>query len=227
MWFGIFHPIDSKTNTCCPGNVLLSGLVTVPCTFVLLRPGLSGWGLSVSPWASEPVLPHAEMGPSQLWLWLKRLMIFLQVAMEVAVGKLLMTLFPERVKQNILAMGQKTGMARNPRFTPENWVPTFFSIPYFWFILKVRWQRLEDRAEYGRLAPNCTVVRLSGQKCNIWDFIQGQLRGLEQWGRVERMGRGEAPNFVALLQMLPRGFLSCSSVELTQVFPRLTFLHAN
>ncbi|GAB1288713.1 Iodothyronine deiodinase [Apodemus speciosus] len=111
-----------------------------------------------------------------LWLWLKRLVIFLQVALEVAVGKVLMTLFPERVKQNILAMGQKTGMARNPRFTPDNWVPTFFSIQYFWFVLKVRWQRLEDRAEFGGLAPNCTVVRLSGQKCNIWDFIQGFKR---------------------------------------------------
>lgn len=86
---------------------------------------------------------------------------------------MLMTLFPERVKQNILAMGQKTGMARNPRFAPDNWVPTFFSIQYFWFILKVRWQRMEDRAEYGGLAPNSSVVRLSGQKCKIWDFIQG------------------------------------------------------
>lgn len=96
-----------------------------------------------------------------------------KVALEVAVGKVLMTLFPGRVKQSILAMGQKTGMARNPRFAPDNWVPTFFSIQYFWFVLKVRWQRLEDRAEFGGLAPNCTVVCLSGQKCNIWDFIQG------------------------------------------------------
>lgn len=120
------------------------------------------------------------MGLPQLWLWLKRLVIFLQVALEVAVGKVLMTLFPGRVKQSILAMGQKTGMASNPRFTPDNWVPTFFSIQYFWFVLKVRWQRLEDRAEFGGLAPNCTVVCLSGHKCNIWDFIQGQLRGSEQ-----------------------------------------------
>ncbi|XP_021017118.1 type I iodothyronine deiodinase isoform X2 [Mus caroli] len=112
------------------------------------------------------------MGLPQLWLWLKRLVIFLQVALEVAVGKVLMTLFPGRVKQSILAMGQKTGMARNPRFAPDNWVPTFFGIQYFWFVLKVRWQRLEDRAEFGGLAPNCTVVCLSGQKCNIWDFIQ-------------------------------------------------------
>ncbi|XP_049992187.1 type I iodothyronine deiodinase isoform X4 [Alexandromys fortis] len=112
------------------------------------------------------------MGLPWLWLWLKRLGIFLQVAVEVAVGKVLMTLFPERARRNILAMGEKTGMARNPRFSPDNWVPTFFSIQYFWFVLKVRWQRLEDRAELGGLAPNCTVIRLSGQKCNIWDFIQ-------------------------------------------------------
>ncbi|ERE83004.1 type I iodothyronine deiodinase [Cricetulus griseus] len=121
---------------------------------------------------AESVLALAEMGLSWLGLWLKRLGIFLQVAVEVAVGKVFMMLFPERAKQNILAMGQKTGMARNPLFSPDNWVPTFFSIQYFWFVLKVRWQRLEDRAEYGGLAPNCTVVRLSGQKCNIWDFIQ-------------------------------------------------------
>lgn len=128
------------------------------------------------------------MGLPWLWLWLKRLGIFLQVAVEVAVGKVLMTLFPERARRNILAMGKKTGMARNPRFSPDNWVPTFFSIQYFWFVLKVRWQRLEDRAELGGLAPNCTVIRLSGQKCNIWDFIQGQqAEGLEQGGQwVER-----------------------------------------
>uniref|UniRef100_A0A8C6RRZ9 Iodothyronine deiodinase n=1 Tax=Nannospalax galili TaxID=1026970 RepID=A0A8C6RRZ9_NANGA len=113
------------------------------------------------------------MGLTRLGLWLKRLCILLQVAVEVAVGKVLMTLFPERVKQNILAMGQQTGMARNPQFTHDNWIPTFFGIQYFWFILKVRWQRLEDMAEYGGLAPNCPVVHLSGQKSNIWDFMQG------------------------------------------------------
>ncbi|KAK7798637.1 hypothetical protein U0070_002728, partial [Myodes glareolus] len=132
---------------------------------------LSGAPL-VCPSISKSALPLAEMGLPWLWLWLKRLGIFLQVAVEVAVGKVLMTLFPERAKRNILAMGQKTGMTRNPRFSPDNWVPTFFSIQYFWFVLKVRWQRLEDRAELGGLAPNCTVIRLSGQKCNIWDFIQ-------------------------------------------------------
>ncbi|KAM4872792.1 type I iodothyronine deiodinase isoform 2-T2 [Thomomys bottae] len=113
-----------------------------------------------------------EMGLSRPGLWLKRLWIFLQVVVEVAVGKMLMILFPERVKKNILAMGQKTGMTRNPRFSPDNWVPTFFSIQYFWFLLKVRWQRLEDKAVQGGLAPNCSVIRLSGQSCSIWDFMQ-------------------------------------------------------
>uniref|UniRef100_A0A8D2AK38 Iodothyronine deiodinase n=1 Tax=Sciurus vulgaris TaxID=55149 RepID=A0A8D2AK38_SCIVU len=112
------------------------------------------------------------MGPLRAGLWLKKLWILLQVAVEVAMGKVLMTLFPERAKQNILAMGQKTGMTRNPQFSPDNWVPTFFSTQYFWFVLKVRWQRLEDKAELGGLAPNCPVIRLSGQKCNIWDFMQ-------------------------------------------------------
>uniref|UniRef100_A0A8D2H9C6 Iodothyronine deiodinase n=2 Tax=Urocitellus parryii TaxID=9999 RepID=A0A8D2H9C6_UROPR len=112
------------------------------------------------------------MGLLRPGLWLKKLWILLLVIVEVAMGKVLMTLFPERATQNILAMGQKTGMTRNPQFSPDNWVPTFFSIQYFWFVLKVRWQRLEDKAELGALAPNCPVIRLSGEKCNIWDFIQ-------------------------------------------------------
>lgn len=161
------------------------------------------------------------MGLSQLWLWLKRLLIFLQVALEVATGKVLMTLFPERVKQNILAMGQKTGMTRNPRFAPDNWVPTFFSIQYFWFVLKVRWQRLEDRAEYGGLAPNCTVVCLSGQKCNVWDFIQGQLRGSAQSsgdGLGGEVGQ-KATIFLSPIQLLlGNGLSSCSVGEFAQVF---------
>ena len=110
-------------------------------------------------------------------LWLKRLWVLFQVGLHVAMGKVLLTLFPGRVKQNILAMSEKTGMAKNPHFSYENWIPTFFSAQYFWFILKVRWQRLEDMTEQGGLAPNCPVVRLSGQRCNIWDFMQGQEAG--------------------------------------------------
>uniref|UniRef100_F7IF84 Iodothyronine deiodinase n=1 Tax=Callithrix jacchus TaxID=9483 RepID=F7IF84_CALJA len=105
-------------------------------------------------------------------LWLKRLWVLLEVAVHVAVGKVLLTLFPDRVKKNILAMGDKTGMTRNPNFSHDNWIPTFFSTQYFWFVLKVRWQRLEDTTELGGLAPNCPVVHLSGQRCNIWDFMQ-------------------------------------------------------
>uniref|UniRef100_A0A8B9W6B7 Iodothyronine deiodinase n=1 Tax=Bos mutus grunniens TaxID=30521 RepID=A0A8B9W6B7_BOSMU len=113
------------------------------------------------------------MGLPSPGLWLKRLWVLFQVALHVAIGKVLLTLFPRRVKQNILAMGEKTGMTRNPHFSHENWIPTFFSTQYFWFILKVRWQRLEDMTEQGGLAPNCPVVRLSGERCSIWDFMQG------------------------------------------------------
>ncbi|XP_037356460.1 type I iodothyronine deiodinase isoform X2 [Talpa occidentalis] len=105
-------------------------------------------------------------------LWLKRLWVLLQVALHVAMGKILLTLFPRRVKQQLLARSQKTGMTKNPHFSYENWGPTFFSTQYFWFILKVYWQRLEDSTKQGGLAPNCPVVCLSGQTCNIWDFMQ-------------------------------------------------------
>ncbi|CAK6441124.1 unnamed protein product [Pipistrellus nathusii] len=108
------------------------------------------------------------MGLLQPGLWLKRLWILVQVALHVTLGKVQLKLFPGRVKQHILAMNRK-----NPHFSYDNWAPTLFSTQYFWFVLKVRWQRLEDKAEEGGLAPNCPVVRLSGQRCNIWDFMQG------------------------------------------------------
>ncbi|XP_035882021.1 type I iodothyronine deiodinase isoform X2 [Phyllostomus discolor] len=108
------------------------------------------------------------MGLVQPGLWLKKLWVLLQVVLHVALGKVQLKLFPKRVKQRILAMNGK-----NPHFSYENWVPTLFGIQYFWFLLKVRWQRLEDKTEEGGLAPNCPVVRLSGQTCNIWDFMQG------------------------------------------------------
>ena len=113
------------------------------------------------------------MGLAQAGLWLKKLWVLLQVVLHVALGKVQLKLFPRRVKQHILAMNRK-----NPHFSYENWVPTLFSIQYFWFLLKVRWQRLEDKTEEGGLAPNCPVVRLSGQMCNIWDFMQGQEAGI-------------------------------------------------
>uniref|UniRef100_A0A2I3H3H2 Iodothyronine deiodinase 1 n=1 Tax=Nomascus leucogenys TaxID=61853 RepID=A0A2I3H3H2_NOMLE len=57
------------------------------------------------------------MGLPQAGLWLKRLWVLLEVAVHVVVGKVLLILFPDRVKRNILAMGEKTGMTRNPHFT--------------------------------------------------------------------------------------------------------------
>ncbi|XP_016075297.1 PREDICTED: type I iodothyronine deiodinase isoform X2 [Miniopterus natalensis] len=107
------------------------------------------------------------MGLPQPGLWLKKLWVLLQVALHVILGKVQLKLFPRRVKQHILAMNRK-----NPHFSYDNWVPTLFGTQYFWFILKVRWQRLEDKTEEGGLAPNCPVVCLSGQRCNIWDFMQ-------------------------------------------------------
>nr|XP_023405334.1 type I iodothyronine deiodinase isoform X1 [Loxodonta africana] len=104
------------------------------------------------------------MGLPQPGLWLKRLWIFLKVALHVAMGKVLLILFPGRVKKNILA--------QNPHFAYDMWGSTLFSIPYFWFILKVYWQRLEDKTEEGGPAPDCPVVCLSGQRCNISDFMQ-------------------------------------------------------
>nr|XP_060482848.1 type I iodothyronine deiodinase isoform X4 [Panthera onca] len=108
------------------------------------------------------------MGLPQAGLWLRRLWVLFQVALQVAVGKVFLILFPSRVKQHIVAMNRK-----NPHFSYDNWAPTLYSVQYFWFVLKVRWQRLEDRTEPGGLAPNCPVIRLSGQRCSIWDFMKG------------------------------------------------------
>uniref|UniRef100_G3TD35 Iodothyronine deiodinase n=1 Tax=Loxodonta africana TaxID=9785 RepID=G3TD35_LOXAF len=124
-------------------------LLAVTCLSIGHRPG------------SDPT----EMGLPQPGLWLKRLWIFLKVALHVAMGKVLLILFPGRVKKNILA--------QNPHFAYDMWGSTLFSIPYFWFILKVYWQRLEDKTEEGGPAPDCPVVCLSGQRCNISDFMQG------------------------------------------------------
>ncbi|XP_039094942.1 type I iodothyronine deiodinase isoform X2 [Hyaena hyaena] len=107
------------------------------------------------------------MGLPWVGLWLRRLWVLLQVALHVAVGKVCLILFPTRVKQHIMAMNRK-----NPHFSYDNWAPTLYGMQYFRFVLKVRWQRLEDRTEPGGLAPNCPVVRLSGQQCSIWDFMQ-------------------------------------------------------
>ncbi|XP_043430980.1 type I iodothyronine deiodinase isoform X3 [Prionailurus bengalensis] len=107
------------------------------------------------------------MGLPRAGLWLRRLWVLFQVALQVAVGKVFLILFPSRVKQHIVAMNRK-----NPHFSYDNWAPTLYSVQYFWFVLKVRWQRLEDRTEPGGLAPNCPVVRLSGQRCSIWDFMK-------------------------------------------------------
>lgn len=207
-WFGIFHCIDRKADT-CPGTFLLSrvGFVHPAPLFSSAQYRLAVSSLPTGLRASSGC---AEMGLPGPGLWLKRFWVLLQVVVHVAVGKVCLILFPERVKQHILAMNQK-----NPHFSYDNWAPTFYSMQYFWFVLKVRWQRLEDRTEPGGLAPNCPVVQLSGQRCNIWDFMHGEetvanLRcawngGVEVGGEVGWEVRN-SPTLAALLF----GFLSSS-----------------
>lgn len=167
-WFGTFHSIDRKANSFGPGTFLLSGVgYSHPAPlFSSAQCGPAAASLLSGLRASSGC---AEMGLPWPGLWLKRLWVLLQVALHVAVGKVQLILCPRRVKQHIVAMNRK-----NPAFSYDNWVPTLYSTQYFWFILKVRWQRLEDTTEEGGLAPNCPVVCLSGRSCNIWDFMQGQ-----------------------------------------------------
>uniref|UniRef100_G3VZ61 Iodothyronine deiodinase n=1 Tax=Sarcophilus harrisii TaxID=9305 RepID=G3VZ61_SARHA len=108
------------------------------------------------------------LGTTDMW----RLWVLLQVAWHVAVGKVQKILFPERMKRNLLS--QRININQNPAFEYKDWGPTFFSIQYFFFVLKVRWQHLEDQALQGGLAPNSPVVTLSGESRRIWDFMNGQ-----------------------------------------------------
>uniref|UniRef100_A0A8C4VBU1 Iodothyronine deiodinase n=1 Tax=Falco tinnunculus TaxID=100819 RepID=A0A8C4VBU1_FALTI len=104
--------------------------------------------------------------------FLQKILILLHVTMCVVVGKTLMILFPNAMKRYILKLGEKSRMNENPKFSYENWGPTFFSFKYLLFVLKVKWKRLEDEALEGHPAPNTPVVTLSGEVCRLFDFVQ-------------------------------------------------------
>ncbi|KFV74511.1 hypothetical protein N307_09021, partial [Dryobates pubescens] len=104
---------------------------------------------------------------------LQKLLILLQVTASVVVGKTLLTLFPNAMKRYILKLGEKSRMNKNPKFSYENWGPTFFSFKYLLFVLKVKWKRLEDEAYEGHPAPNTPVVTLNGEVCQLLDFMRG------------------------------------------------------
>lgn len=104
----------------------------------------------------------------------QKIWIFLQVCLCTALGKLFMFLFPATVKSYILRQGEKSSMGMNPKFSFENWGPTFFSFPYLLFVLKVKWKRLEDEAFQGCPAPNTPVIDLGGEVHHILDFMQGK-----------------------------------------------------
>ncbi|NXI54177.1 IOD1 deiodinase, partial [Chloroceryle aenea] len=103
---------------------------------------------------------------------LQKILILLHVTTCVVVGKTLMTLFPNAMKRYILKQGEKSRMNTNPKFSYENWGPTFFSFKYLLFVLKVKWKRLEDEAYEGCPAPNTPVVTSNGEVCHIFDFMQ-------------------------------------------------------
>ncbi|NWI67114.1 IOD1 deiodinase, partial [Todus mexicanus] len=103
---------------------------------------------------------------------LQKILILLHVTMCVVVGKTLMILFPNAMKRYILKQGEKSRMNSNPKFSYENWGPTFFSFKYLLFVLKVKWKRLEDEAHEGLAAPNTPVVTSSGEVRHLFDFMQ-------------------------------------------------------
>ncbi|KGL76208.1 hypothetical protein N309_00884, partial [Tinamus guttatus] len=103
---------------------------------------------------------------------LQKILILLHVTACVVVGKTLLILFPEAMKRYILKLGEKSSMNNNPKFSYENWGPTFFSFKYLLFVLKVRWKRLEDEAYEGHPAPNTPVVTSNGEVRQLLDFMQ-------------------------------------------------------
>ncbi|NXO02048.1 IOD1 deiodinase, partial [Rhinopomastus cyanomelas] len=103
---------------------------------------------------------------------LQKLLILLHVTVCTVVGKTAMILFPNTMKTYILRLGEKSRMNENPKFSYENWGPTFFSFKYLLFVLKVKWKRLEDEAYEGQPAPNTPVVTSGGEVCHICDFMQ-------------------------------------------------------
>ncbi|OXB64585.1 hypothetical protein ASZ78_016037 [Callipepla squamata] len=103
---------------------------------------------------------------------LRKLLILLDVTLCVVVGKTMMILFPDATKRYILKLGEKSRMNQNPKFSYENWGPTFFSFQYLLFVLKVKWKRLEDEAYEGHPAPNTPVVALNGDTRHIFSFMR-------------------------------------------------------
>ncbi|NXN51581.1 IOD1 deiodinase, partial [Rynchops niger] len=103
---------------------------------------------------------------------LQKILILLHVTMCVIVGKTLMILFPSAMKRYILKQGEKSRMNTNPKFSYENWGPTFFSFKYLLFVLKVKWKRLEDEAYEGHPAPNTPVVTVNGEVRHLLDFMR-------------------------------------------------------
>lgn len=111
-------------------------------------------------------------------LLLQKALVLLHVTASVVVGKTLMVLFPNTMKRHILKQGEKSRMNQNPKFSYENWGPTFFSFQYLLFVLKVKWKRLEDEAYEGRPAPNTPVVTSQGDIRHLFDFMRGQSSSL-------------------------------------------------
>ncbi|CAM5162688.1 unnamed protein product [Natator depressus] len=103
---------------------------------------------------------------------IQKTLILLYVSLCVAVGKMLMILFPEMMKRYILKQGQKSSIGINPKFSYENWGPTFFSLKYLLFVLKVKWKKLEDEAFEGHNAPNTPVANFRDEMHHILDFMQ-------------------------------------------------------
>nr|DBA17953.1 TPA: hypothetical protein GDO54_016256 [Pyxicephalus adspersus] len=105
--------------------------------------------------------------------YVQKALIFCSLFLYVAVGRLLMFLFPKTMASVLKSRFEMTG-AHVPKFQYEDWGPTVFTFKFLWSVLQIMWLRLEDEAFLGGAAPNTPVVDLDGELHYIWDYLKGQ-----------------------------------------------------
>uniref|UniRef100_A0A4W3ID65 Iodothyronine deiodinase n=4 Tax=Callorhinchus milii TaxID=7868 RepID=A0A4W3ID65_CALMI len=106
-------------------------------------------------------------------VYMQTVLLLVCICVRVAVGRVMLTLFPATTRRLELRNGLKTTMTLNPRFRFEDWGPSMFSLSSLRAVTTSIIANSGDRAFPGQPAPDTTLIDLDNTAHTIRSFIRG------------------------------------------------------
>uniref|UniRef100_A0A8C4S4X1 Iodothyronine deiodinase n=3 Tax=Erpetoichthys calabaricus TaxID=27687 RepID=A0A8C4S4X1_ERPCA len=102
----------------------------------------------------------------------KYVLTFILLLLQLLVFRLIALICPGIAKNILLKLGELSTMTQNPKFSFEDWGPTFFTLTFVKSVFFETLANCGDEAVEGEAAPNTTVLDLQGGLHKLHEFMR-------------------------------------------------------